>query len=110
MAFGMMTMKWGILQHPLMCKLEKVKYVITCVAMLHNFCINERLLEEGEKATVHHASDVDLPIQIQALRQAASEIDFADMQQNFESGHSHNRERMVADIATYGYTRPGGRM
>ena len=29
---------------------------------------------------------------------------------NFYASHSHNRERMVADIATYGYTRPGGRM
>lgn len=107
MAFGMMTMKWCILQHPLMCKLEKVKYVITCVAMLHNFCINERLLQEGASATVRHNGDIDLPIQIQALRQAASEIDLDDMEQNFESGHSNNRERMVSDIQTYGYTRPG---
>lgn len=47
MAFGLMTRKWGILQKPLQISLLTVKHLICCVARLHNFCIDERLNNEG---------------------------------------------------------------
>ena len=43
MAFGLMTRKWGILQHPLTNSLLSIKHIICCIARLHNFCIDERL-------------------------------------------------------------------
>ena len=52
MAFGMMQMKWGILQRPLSCKLRNVGLLIHTVGRLHNFVINERLLEEGVPVAV----------------------------------------------------------
>jgi DDE superfamily endonuclease len=50
MAFGMMTNKWGILQHPVGCSLKNVKWMVQGIGRLHNFVINERLLEKAEKA------------------------------------------------------------
>lgn len=44
MAFGLMQMKWGILWRPVRVKLDNVKYVILSIAILHNFVINERLI------------------------------------------------------------------
>ena len=44
MAFGLLTSKWRILRRPLQCKLKHAGKLFLCVARLHNFCINERLL------------------------------------------------------------------
>jgi hypothetical protein len=43
MTFGLMTMKWGILQRLLMTKLTNDKWLILCIARLYNFVINEWL-------------------------------------------------------------------
>jgi DDE superfamily endonuclease len=43
MAFGQMVSKFGILQRPLQNDLSNVKYVALSIAMLHNFCIRERI-------------------------------------------------------------------
>ena len=54
MAFGILTRKWGILQHPLTNSLGSIKHMICCIARLHNFCIDERLRETtggGARAT-----------------------------------------------------------
>jgi hypothetical protein len=48
MAFGMMTRKWGIYWRPLLVGLDKIKYIVEVVARLHNFCIDERILEPGK--------------------------------------------------------------
>jgi hypothetical protein len=42
MAFGLMQMKWGILNHPIGVKLDNIKWMIVAIARLHNFVINER--------------------------------------------------------------------
>ena len=47
MAFGMMQMKWGILQSPLGCSLQHVGVLVQTIGRLHNYCINERLLADG---------------------------------------------------------------
>jgi DDE superfamily endonuclease len=48
MAFGMMTHKWGMYWRPLLVGLDKIKCIVEVVARLHNFCVNERILEVGE--------------------------------------------------------------
>jgi hypothetical protein len=48
MAFGLMTRKWGIYWRPLLVGLDCVRYIIEVVGRLHNFCINERILETGD--------------------------------------------------------------
>lgn len=45
MAFGLMTRKWGILQRPLCNSLFSIKHLICCIARLHNYCIEQRLLQ-----------------------------------------------------------------
>jgi DDE superfamily endonuclease len=52
MAFGLMTRKWGILQRPLSNGLPSIKHIICCIARLHNFCIDERLKDEGLKGGI----------------------------------------------------------
>jgi DDE superfamily endonuclease len=48
MAFGMMTRKWGLYWRPLLIGLGKIKYVVEVIAHLHNYCINERILQGGD--------------------------------------------------------------
>jgi DDE superfamily endonuclease len=43
MSFGLMQMKWAVLQKPLRIKMKNIKYVMMAIARLHNFCIDERL-------------------------------------------------------------------
>jgi hypothetical protein len=43
MAFGMMQVKWGMLQRPLGCSIKNMLWLAQEVARLHNYCINERL-------------------------------------------------------------------
>ena len=40
MAFGIMNMKWGILNHPLGCAITHVKWVVQAIGSLHNYCWN----------------------------------------------------------------------
>lgn len=49
MAFGLMQMKWGILWRPVRVKLKNIKYVMRTIALLHNFVINERILENDDE-------------------------------------------------------------
>jgi hypothetical protein len=43
MAFGLMQVKWGILQRPISTRLKNLKWLIVAIARLHNFVIDERL-------------------------------------------------------------------
>jgi DDE superfamily endonuclease len=47
MAFGLMVKKWGILNRPLSRRLRHIKFLVLCIAWLHNFCINERIMRHG---------------------------------------------------------------
>jgi hypothetical protein len=44
MAFGLMQMKWGILQRPVGCDMKNLRWMVQAIGRLHNFVINERLL------------------------------------------------------------------
>jgi hypothetical protein len=61
MAFGMMQAKWGILQRPLQCKMVNAKDTAQAIARLHNFVIDERLLQRGELDTIDRNSPGYMP-------------------------------------------------
>jgi len=109
MAFGIMQMKWGILQRPLVCSLRNTKWLAQAIARLHNFVINERLankedpveevretVEEGRLSyhpTVPHDNDGN-PVSLQTLFKGTIE------------GHSHLREAMVKRVRDLQLLRP----
>ena len=98
MAFGMMRMKWGILSRAVGASLGHVKYLITAIAQLHNFCINERLLEaesQGRVSLPVQHSDNALGIYEHALREQAASIEAVSDE---FPGWSLNRERMATRI------------
>lgn len=52
MAFGMMQMKWGILQRPLGAKSKNICWMIQAIGRLHDFCVNEQLLATAMMKTL----------------------------------------------------------
>jgi hypothetical protein len=48
MAFGYMLSKWGILWKPLRNKIKNVPLIVMGIVRLHNFLINERLMDEDD--------------------------------------------------------------
>ena len=105
MAFGLMVKKWGILQKPLTNKIGNLKYMVHAIGRLHNFCINERLQNRHTDA-VFRPRDVDLTPYEQALRDTAANIDFDDMQRNYDNPWSACRDRMAQEIEALKLTRP----
>ena len=109
MAFGIMQIKWGILQRALVCSLRNTKWLAQAIARLHNFVINERLankedpveevrqtVEEGRPSyhpTVPHDNDGN-PVSLQTLFNGTIQ------------GHSHLREAMVKRVRDLQLRRP----
>jgi len=52
MTFGRFTNKWRLFRRPLEVKLENIGPLFLCATRLHNFCINQKILEEGETLLV----------------------------------------------------------
>jgi len=111
MAFGLVQIKWGILQRPLGCNLNNLKWMAQCLARLHNFTVNERLAAkedpvaearaqvEGDQATCHPTVPHDKngnPININRLFTGTHD------------GCSHLREDMVRRVESLGLERPAG--
>ena len=57
MTFGRFTNKWRIFRRPLELKLDNIGPVFLCATRLHNFCINEKILEEGDTVLVACVAD-----------------------------------------------------
>jgi DDE superfamily endonuclease len=104
MAFGLMVKKWGILQRPASIKMKNVKFMITAICQLHNYCINERL--QGDESIDFHPSNTEMSPYVTALRSLAATFDHTEMQGEYETPWSLNRERMVTEIEANGVTRP----
>jgi hypothetical protein len=51
MAFGIMQMKWAILNRPIGVNMTNVKWLAVAIARLHNFVINERIETSDEAPT-----------------------------------------------------------
>jgi DDE superfamily endonuclease len=104
MAFGIMTMKWGILSHPISCKVLNVRWLMQAIACLHNYCINERLLRDGDYDS---AKDPDIPPFIPTILHDSNgdPINLNNLMDATSDGHSHLREYMVDKIAEEGLER-----
>jgi DDE superfamily endonuclease len=71
MAFGIMSMIWGILNHPIGCKVANLQWLIQYIGVLHNFCINEQLLQNPEYDA---GGDPSIPVYIQQFHGIAMAI------------------------------------
>lgn len=82
MAFGLMTKKWGILTRPLSIKMKHIKHLTICIAMLHNYCINERLIEQqgtnqhGGVPLLFTPHNVRFDAHAEHLRELAAQVEF----------------------------------
>jgi DDE superfamily endonuclease len=94
MAFGLMVKKWEILERPLSFKLTNLKKIVVGMGVVHNFCINERLLEKNNDKHLYRPHDVDLTAAYSQVREAASNYRTPDTPTNI-IGYSHNRENMA---------------
>lgn len=104
MAFGMMQMKWGILQRSTGCTIANTRWLAQAVARLHNFCIDERLDESKTPfdttnipryiPSIPHGTNGD-PVQLNPLFSGALD------------GQSFLREWMASRVQRLQLVRPG---
>ena len=103
MAFGMMNMKWGILNHPLSCGIRNLRWLIQAIGSLHNFCINERLEREhvNGDAAIDIGIDPNIPRYIPTVPhdERGDPIDLGELLKITMQGHSHLREHMAGRVA-----------
>ena len=102
-----MVKRWGLLQTPITISICNIKHLICSIGVLHNFCINEQI--------IHHSGiDIFCPRNTNfspeetVLHNAVAELDGANLVYEFAMAHSNNREHLVQELKTYGYTRKGG--
>jgi DDE superfamily endonuclease len=106
MAFGLMTKKWSILQRPLSNSLPMLKYLICCIARLHNFCIDVRL-DAAVTQTSRNRSPIERLSTIQlAYMNAAAQAEYSEIVSNEYAQWSLAREEMVQLVKKHQYTRP----
>ena len=106
MLFGLMVKKCGIISQPLTIKMQKVKLLICSIGCLCNFCINKRLLEKGNTG-IYCPKNTALSPEEVVLHERAANYEGRELTVNCEAPYSNNRERVVAIIESYGYTREG---
>jgi hypothetical protein len=110
MAFGLMVKKWGVIGRPLSVKLANVKHIVLAIARLHNFCIDERLLQKSaatNQVVVFTPTNVAFDRHSTMLRDEAAHEEFEEMTIEFVNGRCHNRDRMMQEIHALQLTRPG---
>ena len=107
MLFGLMVKRWGILSQPLTIKMQKVKLLICCIGCLHNFCIDKQLIQKGNTG-IYSPKNTALSPEEVLLCERAADYEGRELTVNCEAPYSNNRERVVAVIEFYGYTREGG--
>ena len=114
MAFGLMQMKWGILWRPLRVKLSNIKFIINGIARLHNFTIDERLLDnEVEEFVGVGESRQYLPTEFQnangsAIHKSRYGVNLDFDNNKYVKGVSATRELMCNNIKNRGLKRPRG--
>jgi hypothetical protein len=102
-----MVMKWAVLQRPMSIRLASMHRLVVAIGKLHNFTINERLLESKNKNSRINPNELNFNDDLAALRLRAANFQCEDMIANRESRVSHNRNEMAQYIADNDYTRPG---
>jgi DDE superfamily endonuclease len=106
MAFGMMQMKWGILQQPLGCKMSNMLWLAQAIARLHNYCINERLAA-GETNSFELSADL-IPGYVPTVphNNNGDPIDLEGLFAGTFDGYSHLREHMANRVHSLQLERP----
>jgi DDE superfamily endonuclease len=99
MAFGLMQMKWGILWRPMRVKLDNVKYIVLALARLHNYVINERILDGDTPEEVGTGTN-------RVYNQSDVETQNDEARNNHLKGLSIIRDTMVERIVDLKLKRP----
>ena len=107
MAFGVIVKKWGILQRPITISICHIKHLICAIGVLHNFSINKQILNQGGIG-IFCPKNTSFSPEETVLHNTAAEFDGANLVYNFAMGHSNNREHVVHELESYGYSRKGG--
>jgi DDE superfamily endonuclease len=100
MAFGLMVQKWGILKRPLTCRLANMRYVVVCIARLHNYTINERISKD--LPPWHHGAERTFSVYEENLRALAAAEELGRSISDEYPQWSQNRDRLVTWVATKG--------
>ena len=106
MAFGMMTRKWGILQHPLTNALPGLKHIICCIARLHNYCIDERLRLNTTLSSTFDTTKNGLSDHQLSYMHAAAQAENREILSEEYPQWSLAREEIVKNIKQQGLERP----
>ena len=104
MAFGLMVKRWSILQRHITISICNIKLLICSIGVLHNYCINELIVHCGGNGIFVPENTNFSPEEI-VLQRYAVEFDRDNLVYDFVTPHSNNREDIVTDLETYGYTR-----
>lgn len=107
MAFGLMFKKFDILHEALQISLKHVLPLMTCIARLHNYFINERLAANLSPFS-RHRGRVPMPERDELLRAASAVVEFGDLASNKYACTSGNRQRLVESVESKGLVRPRG--
>ena len=107
MAFGVMVKRWGLLQRPITISIQNIKHLICSIGVLHNFCINEQIIHHSGIG-IFCPKNTNFSPEETVCCNAAAEFDGTNMVYEFAMEHSNNREHVVQELETYGYTRKGG--
>ena len=107
MAFGLMKGKWRILQMPLRLKVGRLKFLLTAIARLHNYCINER----SDESLLEDDADNNFASTLIPSTPHDRNGGPVEDHQSFSSaeslkGMSITRELMVDRIVQLGLSRP----
>jgi hypothetical protein len=102
MAFGLMINKWCLLKKALQVNIRHMRYLVPAVAKLHNFCINERLREQGH--VQFNNWELDNVQNIMRYAEVGEE-----WHEVFQSPWSANRGRMADKVQAAGLVRPNKR-
>lgn len=110
MAFGIMQSKWGILQRPVGCTLHNMLWLVQAIARLHNFCINERLGDDGE-SSIELSNASSLPSYLPSVPHGfdgdpVSTAPQASAFAGVSDGHSFLREWMATRVQNKQLKRP----
>ena len=107
MAFGVMVKRWGLLQRPITISIHNIKHLIWSIGGLHNFCINEQILHHS-RIGIFGPKNTNFSPEETVLSNAGAEFDGVNLVYKFAMAHLNNRECVVQELKTYGYTRKGG--
>ena len=101
MTFGIMVKKWTILSCPITTRLSNIKWIVKAIAILHNYCINQR----EYTVQVNDSSDGFTCTQISQMR-ASAEAEYKQKVSDEFPQWSMARERLVNRVKNMGLQRP----